>query len=71
MDWFNQGAWKLESWKVGKLSDIEERSTCKFLLLETYSIKFYHNSVSGLKVETAKRDNHGKKRGGLEILIIL
>ena len=42
---------------------------CKFMLLETYSMKFYHNTVSGLKVETAGKDNHGKKREGLEIII--
>ena len=42
---------KLESWKVGKLSDIKERDAHKFVLMETYSIQFYHNTVSGLKVE--------------------
>ena len=32
---------------------------------------FYHNSVSGLKVETDWKNNYGKNRGGLEISIIL
>ena len=38
----------------------EERSMCKFI--ETYSMKFYYNTVNGLKVETAGKDNYGKKR---------
>ncbi len=59
---------KLESWKVGKWFNIGGEETCKFV--EIYSMKFYHNSVSGLKVETAQRDNYGKNRGGLEISII-
>ena len=36
-------------------------------------MKFYHNSVSGLKVETAKRDNYGKKEkrtGNINYIII-
>ena len=47
-------------------SILEEKSR-----VELYSMKFfYHNSVSGLKVETDWKDNYGKKRGGLEISII-
>ena len=40
------------------------------MFMETYSIIFDHNTVSGLKVENAGKDNYSKKRGGLEIFII-
>ena len=71
MDWLKPGnqevgkleIWKvvrkLERWKVGKWSNIGGEESCK--CVEIYSMKFYHNW----------KDNYGKKRGGLEILIIL
>ena len=63
------GSWKeVKKWKVGKRSNIGGEESCK--CVEIYSMKFYHNSVSGLKVETDLKDNYGKKRGGLEISII-
>ena len=80
MDWLKPGKqevgklenWKvvrkLKRWKVRRWSNIGREELCK--CVEIYSMKFYHNSVSGLKVKAAERDDYGKKRGGLEILFI-
>ena len=73
----NQEVGKLDNWEVvrklksGKLErclKLEEKSHVN--VWRYIQWKFYHNSVSGLKVETDWKDNYGKKGGGLEILII-